>query len=119
MTPQELLEAARENVREVTTDDAHSHYSQWHAVIDVREANEYAQGRLPGARLIPRGVLELHIEGTEDCKDKEAPYLLYCRSGRRSLLAGEQLRKMGYTHVVSMAGGFLKWHSEGKPFEEG
>jgi molybdopterin/thiamine biosynthesis adenylyltransferase/rhodanese-related sulfurtransferase len=85
------------------------------AVIDVRELDEYAQGALPGARHIPRGYLELDIETA--VPDHDAPIALYCATGIRSALGARTLQEMGYTDVVSVAGGFERWKSAGYPFE--
>jgi molybdopterin/thiamine biosynthesis adenylyltransferase/rhodanese-related sulfurtransferase len=85
------------------------------AVIDVRELDEYAQGALPGARHIPRGYLELEIETV--APDHAAPIALYCETGIRSALGARSLQEMGYTDVVSVAGGFDRWKSSGYPFE--
>jgi molybdopterin/thiamine biosynthesis adenylyltransferase/rhodanese-related sulfurtransferase len=85
------------------------------AVIDVRELDEYAQGALPGARHIPRGYLELEIETV--VPDHGAPIALYCETGIRSALGARSLQEMGYTDVVSVAGGFDRWKSSGYSFE--
>src|SRR5512135_2462942 len=85
------------------------------AVIDVRELDEYAQGALPGARHIPRGYLELDIETA--VPEHDTPIALYCASGIRSALGARTLQEMGYTDVVSVAGGFERWKSSGYPFE--
>jgi molybdopterin/thiamine biosynthesis adenylyltransferase/rhodanese-related sulfurtransferase len=85
------------------------------AVIDVRELDEYAQGALPGARHIPRGYLELNIETA--VPDHDAPVALYCETGIRSALGARSLQEIGYTDVVSVAGGFDRWKSAGYTFE--
>ena len=76
-------------------------------LIDVREADEHAQGIIPGAVHIPRGFLELRIEKT--VFDRAAPVVLYCAGGTRSLLAARSLIELGYTNVRSLAGGFGGW----------
>src|SRR3954470_12851735 len=70
-------------------------------VIDVREADEHAQGTIPGTLHIPRGFLELRVEKT--IHDRAAPIVLYCASGTRSLLAARSLGELGYTSVRSLA----------------
>ena len=83
-------------------------------VIDVREFDEYAQGIIPGARHIPRGFLELDIEAV--VPDHATRLALYCAAGIRSALGARALQEMGYTDVVSVAGGFEGWKSVGYPF---
>ncbi len=85
--------------------------------VDVREDNEYATDHARGARHIGRGVLERDVETL--IPDKNAPLVLYCGGGFRSVLAAESLGKMGYTHVVSMDGGMRAWREAGYPIERG
>lgn len=83
-------------------------------VIDLREPNEYRDGAVPKAVHIPRGVLECaadldHPDRDERLTNPDRPLLLYCRTGVRSVLAAHSLQRMGFTQVVSMAGGFTDW----------
>ncbi|WP_423821527.1 molybdopterin-synthase adenylyltransferase MoeB [Salinisphaera sp. SPP-AMP-43] len=84
-------------------------------LIDIREADEIAQGTPVGAKPLGRGFLEMRLEsegaGAEDA------ILLLCASGARSLLAADQLRQLGYTDVRSVAGGFDGWKDAGLAFE--
>jgi molybdopterin/thiamine biosynthesis adenylyltransferase/rhodanese-related sulfurtransferase len=80
--------------------------------LDVREADEYEQGTIPGSLHIPRGYVELQVEGR--LPDKSAPVVVYCAGGTRSAFAAKALGDLGYTDVVSMAGGFNKWKDEGR-----
>jgi molybdopterin/thiamine biosynthesis adenylyltransferase/rhodanese-related sulfurtransferase len=82
--------------------------------LDVREPDEYAQGAIPGALHIPRGYVELQIEGR--VPDKDRPIVVYCAGGTRSAFAAKALQDLGYSDVVSMAGGFNKWKDEGHPW---
>ena len=75
-------------------------------LIDVREPQEYAEGHIQGAELIPLG--ELRERAPKERPDKEALILLCCRSGRRSAQAAQLLSSMGYTHVFDL-GGVLSW----------
>jgi len=84
-------------------------------IIDVREQDEYVQGYIPGAVWIPRGFLEQKIE--DAAPDKNALVVLYCASGNRSVLAARSLGELGYTNVVSMAGGFTAWKRSGMPWK--
>ena len=85
------------------------------ALIDVREDNEYAAGHAAGAVHIGRGVIERDIVGK--FPDKDAELILYCGGGYRSALAADNMQKMGYTNVVSMAGGWTAWTESGAPTE--
>ena len=85
-------------------------------VIDVREADEHAQGMIPAAIHIPRGFLEIRIERA--VPDRAAPVVLYCASGTRSVLAARSLVELGYTNVRSLAGGFTGWKRAGLPFAQ-
>jgi molybdopterin/thiamine biosynthesis adenylyltransferase/rhodanese-related sulfurtransferase len=85
-------------------------------LIDVREADEHAQGIIPNAIHIPRGFLELRIE--KQIFDRAAPLVLYCAGGTRSLLATRSLMELGYTNVKSLAGGFSGWKKAGLAWEQ-
>jgi molybdopterin/thiamine biosynthesis adenylyltransferase/rhodanese-related sulfurtransferase len=80
--------------------------------LDVREADEYAQGAVPGALHLPRGLLELQVEGR--IPDKTSKIIVYCAGGTRSALAAQALGQLGYSDVASMAGGFNRWKDEGR-----
>jgi sulfur-carrier protein adenylyltransferase/sulfurtransferase len=85
------------------------------ALIDCREADEHAQGAIPGAVWIPRGFLEARIEKT--VADRAHPIVVYCASGNRSLFAQRSLAELGYSNVRSLAGGFTGWKRAGLPWE--
>lgn len=113
----ELVEAARERIRE--TDPAAVRHriergDRFH-LVDVREDGEWARGRIPGAKHIGRGVLELAIERA--VPDADAEIVLYCGGGHRSALAAESLGRMGYANIWSMEGGFSGWIQAGYPIE--
>ncbi|WP_068828339.1 rhodanese-like domain-containing protein [Pseudomonas sp. BMS12] len=72
-------------------------------LIDVRSADEFASGALPGAKLIPHSNIAARI--SEVAPDKNVPIVLYCRSGRRSSIAQDELQALGYTQVIN-AGGY-------------
>jgi molybdopterin/thiamine biosynthesis adenylyltransferase/rhodanese-related sulfurtransferase len=80
--------------------------------LDVRESDEYAQGAVPGALHLPRGMMELQIEGR--VPDKDRKIVVYCAGGTRSALVAQALGQLGYLDVASMAGGFNKWKDEGR-----
>ena len=78
-------------------------------LIDVREAHEFAQGRIDGAVLIPLGQLSERAE--VELPDIDAKIVVYCRSGRRSAEAAKILEDMGYTDVHDL-GGINSWPYE-------
>jgi rhodanese-related sulfurtransferase len=85
-------------------------------LVDTREDNEWARGHLPGAMHLCKGIIERDIEAA--VPDKAAEIILYCGGGFRSALAADNLQKMGYTHVISMDGGWRGWTEAGFPVEK-
>ena len=84
-------------------------------MLDVREPDEYEQGAIPGSVHIARGNLESNVESR--LTDKDAPVVVYCAGGTRSAFAAKTLGQLGYTDVVSMAGGFNRWKDEGRDWK--
>ena len=82
-------------------------------LVDVREDNEWANGHIPGAIHLGKGVIERDIE--QQVPDTTAKLILYCGGGFRSALAADNLQKMGYTNVISMDGGIRDWRDKGFP----
>jgi rhodanese-related sulfurtransferase len=82
-------------------------------VIDVRETEEWAQGRMPGAVLMPMGDVARRMGEL----DRSAPVVVVCRSGRRSLFSAEELLAAGFSDVKSLAGGMIDWVEAGQPVE--
>ena len=78
-------------------------------ILDVRTQEEYGQGHIPGAILIPNTEIESKAE--ELLTDKDQLILVYCRSGRRSKLAAEALVELGYTNIKEF-GGIIDWPYE-------
>jgi molybdopterin/thiamine biosynthesis adenylyltransferase/rhodanese-related sulfurtransferase len=112
----DLLAQAKAQISEIDTHDAQTRIDAGGVVaLDVREPDEYDQGAIPGALHIPRGHLEAQIEGR--IADKSAPVLVYCAGGVRSAFAAKTLQELGYTDVLSVAGGFGKWKDEGRPWK--
>lgn len=111
------LATLRQHIAEIPPAEAFSQQAQGALLIDVREDSERAAGSPTGALGLSRGFLELRIEDSEPNRDR--PILTLCASGRRSLLAAEALQRMGYRHVVSVAGGYERWKSEGLPIATG
>lgn len=103
-----MVEAARAEVTRVVA----GAWGSRARIIDVRESDEVASGRIPGALHIPRGFLELRVE---QAIRPDEPVVVYCASGTRSLLAARTLLGMGYADVVSLEGGFDAWKAAGRP----
>jgi rhodanese-related sulfurtransferase len=110
-----IVEAVMGRVREVSVDQARQRMAAGAALIDVREDNEFAAGHAAGARHMGRGIIERDIVQT--IPDKDAELVLYCGGGFRSALAADNLQKMGYTNIWSMAGGWHAWEESSSPIE--
>src|SRR2546421_586622 len=107
----ELLATTKAQIREITPQKAEQALGQA-PFLDVREADEHDQGTIPDSVFVPRGHLEGQIEGK--VPDKGRPLVVYCAGGARSAFAVKTLADLGYTDVVSMAGGFNQWKNEGR-----
>ena len=103
-----LCDEARTRVPEISTDQVNTliDNGQCPILIDVREQAEFVNSHLPNAYHLSRGIIEIHIH---KLANKNTPIILYCGGGNRSLLAGDNLKKMGYDNVHSMSGGFREW----------
>ena len=80
-----------------------------HIILDTREQDEFDEGHIPGAILIPYTEIENKAEAM--LPDKDKLILVYCRSGRRSKIAAESLSKLGYTNIKEF-GGIIVWTYE-------
>jgi rhodanese-related sulfurtransferase len=83
-------------------------------VLDVRTVEEYVSGHVPGAVNIPHDQLASRL--AEVPKDRDV--VLYCRSGRRAVLAGEVLADNGYAHLEHLQGDITAWVDQGRPVEK-
>jgi molybdopterin/thiamine biosynthesis adenylyltransferase/rhodanese-related sulfurtransferase len=108
-----MLAAVKRQIREVEPAEVEPRAADT-VMLDVREAEEYAQGAIAGAVHVPRGSLELEVEGR--IPDKSKPVVVYCAGGVRSAFAAKTLAELGYSDVASMAGGFNRWKDEGHPW---
>ena len=116
-TFRDLLAKAKAEITEIDTATADTRIAAGGVtVLDVREPDEFDQGALPGVIHIPRGHLEAQIENR--ISDKSVPVIAYCAGGVRSAFAAKTLQDLGYTDVVSMAGGFGKWKDEGRAWKK-
>jgi len=112
-----LVEEAKTRIREITAPALlrKLQNKDRFCLVDVREAEEYAAGRIPGAQHLCKGILERDIETA--VPDFNAEVVLYCGGGFRSALAADSLQKMCYKRVLSLAGGWREWREAGFPTE--
>ncbi len=114
-TAHDLVLQAKSSICEVTLDEAEQAIREADVLIDVREADEFASGHLPGAILVPRGVLEFRLSSTPALEPRDLKVVLYCKTSGRAALAARAMQEMGYLNVQSIAGGFDAWLAAGKP----
>lgn len=112
---EEIVNNAKSRIKEVSAGETRDRMDQGAKLIDVREDNEWNAGHAKGAAHLGRGIIERDIVQTFPEKDTEL--ILYCGGGYRSALAADNLQKMGYTNVFSMAGGWKAWKDAGAPTE--
>src|SRR5258708_7898642 len=84
-------------------------------LVDVREKEEFREGYIPGAVLVPRQYLEMQVE--QKLPDRDAPIVVYCAGVNRSAFAAKTLIDLGYTHVEAANPGFVRWKDLGYPME--
>ena len=109
----ELVNEVMPRVTEVSVADAIERQAGGATLIDVREDGEWDAGHASGAIHMGRGVIERDI--VHQIPDKDAELILYCGGGYRSALAADNLQKMGYRNVLSMAGGWTAWNEANAP----
>lgn len=114
-----LVNDSKARVKETNVDDVKRRMDKGEKflLVDVREDNEWAQGHLPGAVHMGRGIIERDIETA--IPDTSTKMVLYCGGGFRSALVAENLQKMGYNNVESMDGGWKGWLAAGLPTAKG
>ncbi|MCW5588646.1 MAG: sulfurtransferase [Legionellales bacterium] len=111
---QALFEDAQTRVKEISIDEVEQllqHDSLFY-LLDVREKEEFDVTSIPGAIHLSKGWLEAKIHLT--VPNQQDMIILYCGGGHRSLLAADNLQKMGYNNVFSMSGGIKAWARAGK-----
>ena len=106
-----LVNEVRARVREVGADEARRMAESGAVLVDVREDREWEAGHARGAVHLGRGVIERDVE--KAIPDKDAEIILYCGGGFRSALTADSLQRMGYSNVLSMAGGWRAWQENG------
>jgi len=114
-----LVNDAKTRVKETNVEDVRRRVDagEKFLLVDVREDNEWANGHLPKAVHMGRGVIERDIETA--VPDTTTKMILYCGGGFRSALVADNLQKMGYTNVESMDGGWKGWLAAGLPTAKG
>ena len=111
---EKLCEDARTRVLEISVQDAaREAKTPGVLLVDVREESEWAAGHAAGAIHLGKGIIERDVE--ERVPDKATRLLLYCGGGYRSALAADNLQRMGYTNVASVAGGWRAWTEASLP----
>src|ERR1700744_3341445 len=119
MTPSgaEVLRQIKSRIPEVDPADVRAQLGNGAVVVDVREAEEWSTGHIPGAKHVPKSYLESRIEGS--APDRDQHVILYCQSGNRSAWAARTLiDDLGYSNVESMTGGITLWKDRGYPVEQ-
>jgi len=112
-----LVEDAKQRVREITIHDyvARGQAGERFVLVDTREDREWDESRIGGAIHLSKGIIERDVE--QEIPDQDAPIVCYCGGGFRSALVCDNLQKMGYRNVRSLAGGFRGWLAEGRAVE--
>ena len=112
-TAHDLVVQAKQAVQEISVEQAVAAIQTCDVLIDVREADEYAAGHLPGAIHMSRGMLEFKMAGNPKMQARDLNIVLYCKTSGRAALSAKSLADMGYTHVRSIAGGVDAWVAAG------
>ena len=111
----DLVTAAKARIQEIPLSDAEQAVREADVVLDVREADEFVAGHLPGAIHASRGLLEFKLSSSPELSSRDLNIVLYCKSSGRAALATCAIHDMGYLRVRSLAGGFDAWVGAGKP----
>jgi sulfur-carrier protein adenylyltransferase/sulfurtransferase len=113
----DLIATVRRSTKEVSLDELKRRLDarEPFTLLDVREKEEYRAGFIPGAISIPRGFLEIQVEGR--IPDKTSKIVAYCAGGTRSALAAKTLAELGYSNVETANPGFVRWKDLGYPME--
>ena len=119
-TVAQLIQDAKGDIENLTVDQVEDEIANGRAVlVDIRDADELANGTIPGAVHASRGMLEFHADPTSSYYkpelDPSKRTILHCASGGRSALAVKTLQQMGYKDIAHLDGGFKAWEAAGKP----
>jgi rhodanese-related sulfurtransferase len=110
-----IVDEAKSHIKEISVSETQQRMRQGAHLIDVREDNEWQAGHAKNAVHLGRGIIERDI--VEKFPDKNTELILYCGGGFRSALSADNLQKMGYSNVASMAGGWREWKASNAPIE--
>lgn len=116
-TAHDLVAAAKTRIHEIDLQEADAAIKAADVVIDVREADEFHAGHIPGAINIPRGLLEFKLSNEPELAQRDQKLVLYCKNSGRAALAACSLKEMGYLHVLSIQGGFEAWSAADKTID--
>jgi len=114
----EMVEAAAKFVVQITVEELKGMYDEGelYTLIDVREPNEHNAGFIPGSINIPAGTLVFNIEKDEFWEnemlykpEKEELIIVFCKKGKRGVLAAKALGELGYNNVKNLEGGWKNW----------
>lgn len=114
-TAHDLVMAAKQDINEITVEQADEVIKAADLLVDVREPDEYQSGHLSGAINIPRGLLEFRFSNDEALNPRDIKVVLYCKNSGRAALSAKSLAEMGYLSVTSITGGIEAWQAAGKP----
>ena len=114
-TAMDLVAAAKAQVTEISVAEAEAAIRDADVLLDVREAEEFNAGHIPGAVHASRGMLEFRLSGSPQLASRDLKFVLYCKTSGRAALSACAMQEMGYMRVQSIAGGFDAWAAAGKP----
>ncbi|MGF1473064.1 MAG: rhodanese-like domain-containing protein [Rubrobacteraceae bacterium] len=116
---EEMVAEARDETEQVGVEELHEarEAGEELTVLDVREPGEWQAGHIPGAKHIPRGMLECLV--ADELPDRDHRIVVHCAVGGRGALAAKTLQEMGYTNVANMQGGTNAWSEKGYDIEVG
>jgi len=112
---EDLVSEAKAETEQIGAEQARKEAEAGATVLDVREPNEYEEAHIPGAKPLPRGVLE--YKAADELPDKDARIVVHCALGGRGALAAKSLKEMGYTNVANLDGGIKAWREAGYEVE--
>lgn len=124
ISPAELVGRVKATIKECSVTDVKGCLNSDTLLIDIREPAEFERGHIPGAVLLPRGLLEFEIHGLverlrrdQNVALEDQPIVLYCGTGGRSALAADTMATLGYRKALSMSGGIVAWAQAGLPVD--
>ena len=119
----DFVRAAKSCIKEISPDElkAKLNAKEDFLLVDVRESSEFEHGRISGAHLVPRGIIEAaadtsypkHYPPLSGARNQQI--VVYCATSGRSAMAAAVLQMMGYKNVLNLAGGYTRWETEGNP----